>query len=663
MSALISGVPDGARALLAVGLLADDVTPAGISRYAQVHVAEAEEALDTCRRHGVLADDGTVEPAVRAGLLADLPVERRAEIHARVARHLMAAGPSQLVRAVEHARAAGTLVPLEELVAMADRGGRMNLSLHDYDSARQLLALAAELDVSGDQVQIGNRLCDLASASDGLGLVSEAREMLARAAALGEIAGNGELVARAAVGYAMPVDWYAGDSRSTALLQRAEAMPLTEGQLIMVRAARALVEMRIPIDQASEHQVAWVTRPGVAHRLAEEALEESAHHPGMVRGIALQAWRATHRSPSQLARRREVATEALDVAQELRQPHLQVEAAVWLAVDAIESADRPLYDEALTVARWVAERDGNPRLQWRAHTLGAGAAFLDGDYERAAEMRTNARRVGEAINSPGWFGAEIFFYGQDVISRDDLDEMEAMTAFFDGDDYGGFVNPLGRAMGAYVFARLGRHDTAIAHVRRAMRQFDAEASYLVLGTRLAHVLHVLGEDAPRELIDDLHALLEPWRSHVAVDSNAWLCDGPVSAWLALLDHQRGRFDAAVDAMHEADVLARSINDVRTLARLSRLSAVLETTAPLHRSTVTSDDASRRAPALTDRELQVLEMLAAGATNSQIARSLAYSISTIRADTMSIYRKLGAKGRVDAVTQALTSGLLASPTGD
>lgn len=656
MSSLVHDVPDFDRQLVAIGLLADDLSPAGISRYAQVHLAEAERALDSCRSLGLLAPDGSVDPAVRTALLADLPVERRAEAHARVARHLMAAGPAHLVRAVEHARAAGTLVPLEELVSMADRGGRMNLSLHDYGAARQLLGLAAELDMSGDHVAVGNRLCDLAQATDGLGLVSEAREMLARAAALGEIAGDGALVARAAVAYAMPVDWYAGDSRSAALLQRAEAMPLTDGQVVMVRAARALVEMRIPIKQEGDQQLAWVTRPGVAHRLADDALEASARYPGAVRGFALQAWRATHRAPAQLARRREISTEALDVAQELRQPHLQIEAAVWLAVDALESGDRPLFDEALTVARWVAERDGNPRLQWRAHTLGAGAAFLDGDVETAARMRAAAREVGEAINSPGWFGADILFYGQDIISRDDLGEMEAVLAFFDGDEYGPFVNPLGRAAGAYVFARLGRVEPAIAHVQRAIRLFDPEASYLLLGTRLAHALLALGDAAPPELVDELCTVLEPWATHIAVDSNAWWCDGPVAGWLAALHHHRGRIDDALRLLPGAIALAQSVNDVRSLRRLDDLRVGLGA-PPESRTPDPGAVMSPETLPLTAREMQVLELLAAGATNSQIARNLSYSVSTIRADTMSIYRKLGAKGRVDAVTQALTSGLL------
>lgn len=659
MSSLIDDVPEIERQLLAIGLLAEDLTATGVSRFAQVHVAEAERALAAARDAGVVATDGSVDPAARAALLADLPVERRAEVHARIARHLMTAGPSQLVRAVDHARAAGTLVPLEELVAMADRGGRMNLSLHDYDSARQLLALAADLDVSGDQVQVGNRLCDLAAAFDGLGRVSEARELLARAAALGEIAGDGELVARASIGHALPVDWYAGDSRSAALLQRAEAMPLSDGQRVMVHAARALVEMRIPVEQDGEHQLAWVTRPGVAHRFADEALEESTRHPGVVRGFALQAWRATHRSPAQLARRREVSTEALDIAQSLRQPHLQVEAAVWLAVDAIESADRPLFDEALTVARWVAERDGNPRLLWRAHTLAAGAAFLDGDYEVAAQMRTAAREVGQSINSPGWLGADIVFLGQHLVSCGDIEGMKAVSAYFDGDEYGAFVNPLGRAVGAEVLARLGRVEVAVSHVRRAMRQFDQEASYLLLATRSASALLATGDAAPSDLLDELCGVLEPWRSHVAVDSNCWWCDGPVDGWLALLHHRRGRSEAAISAMHDADVLARSINDVRSLDRLAELRDAVEGATPPLRPARIEADTALRSSLLTDRELKVLEMLAEGATNSQIARTLAYSLSTIRSDTMSIYRKLGAKGRVDAVTQALTSGLLAS----
>lgn len=60
---------------------------------------------------------------------------------------------------------------------------------------------------------------------------------------------------------------------------------------------------------------------------------------------------------------------------------------------------------------------------------------------------------------------------------------------------------------------------------------------------------------------------------------------------------------------------------------------------------------------TLRQRDILQMLADGLTNSQIAHQLGFSESTIRHETMRIYRALQADGRKDAVAIALRAGLL------
>lgn len=65
--------------------------------------------------------------------------------------------------------------------------------------------------------------------------------------------------------------------------------------------------------------------------------------------------------------------------------------------------------------------------------------------------------------------------------------------------------------------------------------------------------------------------------------------------------------------------------------------------------------------LTSRELEVLRLLSSGATNAQIADALNYSVSTVRNDTVSIYRKLEVNGRAEAVAKAVALGLLSVDT--
>ncbi len=61
--------------------------------------------------------------------------------------------------------------------------------------------------------------------------------------------------------------------------------------------------------------------------------------------------------------------------------------------------------------------------------------------------------------------------------------------------------------------------------------------------------------------------------------------------------------------------------------------------------------------LTDREVEVLRHVAAGATNAEIAAALVLSEATVRTHVGHVLAKLGARGRVQAVIAAYESGLV------
>ena len=61
--------------------------------------------------------------------------------------------------------------------------------------------------------------------------------------------------------------------------------------------------------------------------------------------------------------------------------------------------------------------------------------------------------------------------------------------------------------------------------------------------------------------------------------------------------------------------------------------------------------------LTPREIQVLELLAEGLANKAIAERLAISDQTVKFHVASIYGKLGAANRTDAVRRAVRRGLI------
>ena len=103
---------------------------------------------------------------------------------------------------------------------------------------------------------------------------------------------------------------------------------------------------------------------------------------------------------------------------------------------------------------------------------------------------------------------------------------------------------------------------------------------------------------------------------------------------------------------------------RTLAIVRELAGASETA-----ETGGADDVGGRAepkgrrrgpasnPELTDRELEVLAAIASGQTNAQIGARLYLSPKTVMHHSANVYRKLGVRGRAEAVALAYRTGLL------
>ena len=71
----------------------------------------------------------------------------------------------------------------------------------------------------------------------------------------------------------------------------------------------------------------------------------------------------------------------------------------------------------------------------------------------------------------------------------------------------------------------------------------------------------------------------------------------------------------------------------------------------------SDDHDFALKGLTNRELQVLTLVAGGKTNNEVADELVLSIRTVERHIGNIYSKIGARGRADATVFALTRGFV------
>jgi LuxR family maltose regulon positive regulatory protein len=61
--------------------------------------------------------------------------------------------------------------------------------------------------------------------------------------------------------------------------------------------------------------------------------------------------------------------------------------------------------------------------------------------------------------------------------------------------------------------------------------------------------------------------------------------------------------------------------------------------------------------LSERELQVLRLIAAGKRNKEIAAALTVTLNTVKKHSSHIYQKLGVDGRTQAVARARELDLL------
>ena len=85
--------------------------------------------------------------------------------------------------------------------------------------------------------------------------------------------------------------------------------------------------------------------------------------------------------------------------------------------------------------------------------------------------------------------------------------------------------------------------------------------------------------------------------------------------------------------------------------------IVEVAVPAPRPDPVPDEAARERLGITNRELEVLQLVARGLSNREIGETLFVSESTVKTHCSRVFDKLGARRRTEAVKRSKELGLL------
>ena len=133
-----------------------------------------------------------------------------------------------------------------------------------------------------------------------------------------------------------------------------------------------------------------------------------------------------------------------------------------------------------------------------------------------------------------------------------------------------------------------------------------------------------------------------------------LVDDPREAWTQRYDEDRGGFALLSNDATPAEIVAAIVAVAAGLVAVQPRAVARFELAPVSATAAATPPHVER---LTPRERDVLTELARGVANKTIASNLAISEHTVKFHVASIFAKLGAASRTEAVAQGVRHGLI------
>ncbi len=304
-----------------------------------------------------------------------------------------------------------------------------------------------------------------------------------------------------------------------------------------------------------------------------------------------------------------------------------------------------------------------------AHLAAATCAYQLGEFERAEGLLARAAAAANTAETPVWLAVGILqaltlaATGQRSAARGTLTLSAIRSELADGAPAPGFLRLALEDIEPRVLMAAGEVEQARATLAGALDRMPDSPALLV--RQASFELRDGEPELARASLARARAAKTP-RPHPAVLLELWLLQ-------AMADLAAGDRQAASEALDRALALAERepfrdafLLNGPAVRELLELQAQDGTAHPALLEVLLDGvgegpvKGAALAEPLTEREQRILRYLPTMLTNAEIGAEVFVSLNTVKTHLRSIYRKLEANGRADAVERARRLGLL--PTG-
>jgi DNA-binding CsgD family transcriptional regulator len=505
----------------------------------------------------------------------------------------------------------------------------------------------------------------------------DARDVFMDAAGLARQLGDAERLAQAALGYAR--SWPtvgAVDEVAVELLREAEGM-LGEQPM----ATRALVRSRLAC------QLLYAGKPDEVGALSREAVQ-LARNSGDLATLArvLQTHHVTIWQPENIRERLALSEEMFDISGRLGIEEI----ALWTyrlhIADLMAIGDMEAVDRQLAAYTELAESYRQPIYIWQAAVRRCMLATFRGRLQEAERFASEAFATGQKAGGQNLTAA---FGEQMLIVRwlqGRLREIEPLAAASHR------AHPsmaIWRAVLAFIYSETGREAKARGELDwisgDGFTRLAHDDTRLIAAVLLSSVAARLGDAGAA---DELYEELLPYEGRNMILSEGVTCVGASDEYLGMLaatcrrwEMAERHFRAALEMNEQTGgrpwlahtqtnyglmlMSRRGPGDRKRASELFQAGLVtareLGMTAlqdRLERLLASHKGLAHQLPdGLTQREVEVLRLVAAGKSNKEVSEELVLSLRTTARHVTNIYAKIGARNRADATSYAIRNHLI------